>query len=243
MLKEQRHQIIVEYLRRHQFGRIEDFAKLTESSEITVRRDINELDGAGRLEKVHGGAQSITDSYFDIELKQRSAKNVEVKDKISKEASLMVEEGMSVYLDAGSTCAAMIPYLKGKDITVFTHGVHHIQDLAKAGLKVHLIGGDIKKETLACVGSSALSYLSQFRFDICFLGSNAVDPIFGHSTPDVNEAMIKQMIIRNSGVSVILVDSSKFNMKSKVSFADSSHLIITDMKKNDNYNEFKIKSV
>lgn len=243
MLKEQRHQMIVEYLRRNQFGKIEEFAKLTKSSEITIRRDINELDSEGLVEKVHGGAQSKRNSYFDIDLKRRSLENVEIKSRIAKAASLLVEDGMTVYLDAGSSSSALIPYLQNKDITVYTHGVHHIQELAKIGLKVHLIGGDIKKETLACIGSATLSYLSQFRFDIVFLGTNAIDPEFGHSTPDVNEAMVKQLLIKNSELSVVLADSSKFDSKSKVSFANNEILVYTDKENDDTYSNFNLKSV
>lgn len=243
MLKEQRHQMIVEYLRRHQFGRVEEFASLTNSSEITIRRDINELDKEGLVLKVHGGAQSKRNSYFDIDLKKRSMSNVEAKCKIAKAASALVEDGMLVYLDAGSSCAALIPYLSNKKITVYTHGVHHVQELAKAGLKVHLIGGDIKKETLACIGSATLTYLSQYRFDIAFIGTNAVDPDFGHSTPDVNEAMIKQILLKNSELSVILADSSKFDNKSNVAFAGKDTLVYTDLVVDKIYEEFNVKSI
>lgn len=228
MLKEQRHKLIIDYLRRNQFAKVEALAKLTESSEITTRRDIIELDKSGKVEKVHGGAQSKQNSYFDIDLHRRSLEKVDFKEKIAKKASTYVCDGMTLYLDAGTTVAALIPYLHGKDVLVYTHGVHHIQSLAKFDIRVHLIGGDIKKETLACVGSSAILYLNQFRFDLAFLGTNAFDPEYGHSTPDINEAMMKQSIIANSEACYILADSTKFNKRSKVRFAGSEIPIITN---------------
>lgn len=228
MLKEQRHQIIVDYLRVNQFAKVETLAKLTSSSEITTRRDIIELDQLGKVEKVHGGAQSKQNAYFDIDLHRRSQEKLEIKESIARKASEYVKDGMSVYLDAGSTVSAIIPYLQGKNLTIYTHGVHHIQNLAKYGLNVHFIGGDLKPETLACVGSSTVLYLKQFSYDLAFLGTNAYDENEGYSTPDVNEAMIKKAVISNSSLSFILADTSKLGKRSKVFFADASIPLIDE---------------
>lgn len=233
MLKVQRHQKIIDYLKNHEFARVEDLVLLTNASEITVRRDIIELHDKGKLKKVHGGAQSVDQEWVntDIDVETRILENIDIKKEIAKRASALVQDNMIVYLDAGSTVGEMIPLLKGKKIIVYTHGVHHVTRLVRHGIECHLVGGDVKPATLACVGVECIQALSHYKFDLAFLGTNAVDPDFGFSTPDVNEAAVKRKIIEQAHDAYCLVDHSKFYKISKVSFADGDALkIITDIK-------------
>lgn len=242
MLKAERHQKILEYLKQHHFVRVDQLAQAMQASEITIRRDIIELDQKQKLVKVHGGARSFheKDERIDIDVYARSLANTEAKRIIAELASDHLDDKANVYLDAGSTTALLIPYLKDKNLKVFTHGVHHVEAMARLNIPCHLIGGDIKASTFASVGTASMEYLSQFHFDIAFMGSNAVDKDFGYSTPDINEAMMKRKIIENSDESYILADSSKFDKKSNVSFADISIPVITDKKPPLGYDTFHI---
>ena len=144
MLKKQRQKIILDYLQEHQFGRVEVLNELTGSSAITTRRDINELDALGLLEKVYGGAQRLHTEKQDITVAQRLGSHHEQKEKIAKVAVEQITSGALIYLDAGSTVHAMIPFLKGLDVKVFTHGIHHVELLTQLEIDTYLIGGHVK---------------------------------------------------------------------------------------------------
>ena len=103
------------------------------------------------LTKVHGGAQKVSSIHQDLELSFRNSQNLKAKQKITNKANDKIVNGISVYLDVGTTCAALIPYLKGHDLTVYTHGTHHITELNKHGITTYLLSGLFKPKTYAAV--------------------------------------------------------------------------------------------
>ena len=243
MFKKQRHEVILDYLKKHRFARVADLAALVDASEITIRRDIIELDKENKLTKVYGGAKIHVLFSDDISYSERSIENLEVKNKIAEAASHYVKDNMKVYLDAGSSVFCLIPYLEDKNIEVFTHGIHHVEALAKLNIKTHVIGGEIKASTLALVGSTTIMSLSQFRFDICFMGANAIDHKQGFMTPDISEAMVKRKVIEQSDLAIVLADNSKFDASSNVVFWEKKITVLTDQKVDDLYKKFDIRVV
>lgn len=241
MLKKQRQEAILKYLDENRYAKVDELAEVCRTSEITIRRDINELHELGQLRKVYGGAEAINLIKKDQSIKHREVENLSTKQEIAKKASDLVKDGQIVYLDAGTSIHCMIPFLKDKDIQVFTHGVHHVEALTRLQIPTHLIGGQIKMDTLCAAGASTIDYMSQFRFDIAFLGVNAIDDKLGFMTPDINEAMVKKQIIARSQVSYILADASKFNLTSNVTFANSDVAIITNKKPKNLYKSFTIR--
>lgn len=224
MLKKQRWQKIIEFLDVHQFAKIDELSRQLEVSEITVRRDINELDAENKLRKVHGGASSIAaeSKSQDLSLSFREGTYNQEKLDIAKKASSFIKDNKTIYLDAGSTTHALIPYLKDYDLTVYTHGLHHIDALSQLGIKTYVIGGFLKVDTFATVGGMSLDILSNLSFDLAFMGFNGLDFDFGYSTPDELEASIKRKIIEQSGKVYFLGDHSKFNHKTGVKFGELS---------------------
>lgn len=241
MLKNQRQEIILDYLTEHRYARVEDLAEITQASEITIRRDINELYEKGRLKKVYGGAEALNLVTKDISYHKRIRENVAVKQQIAKKASELVKKGQTVYLDAGSTVHMMIPYLKNKNITVFTHAIHHVDALIEYGIETHLMGGVVKTDTLAVASTATILYLSQFRFDIAFMGANAVDPHFGFMAAEMNEGMVKKKAIEQSEKAYILADQSKFNRASNMAFADKEIPVITNKAVGNAYIDFDVR--
>lgn len=243
MLKKQRHEAILEYLKEHRFAKVDVLSELTKASEITIRRDINELDSLNKLKKVYGGAELKSLVSDDIYFEERSITFLEEKNRIARYASTLIEDKMKVYLDAGTSIHCLIPFLEGKDIEVYTHGVNHVEPLSQLKIKTYLIGGEIKPITLAAVGTTTLMYLDMLRFDICFMGTNAIDEDQGMMTPDINEAMVKRKIIERSDQAYILADHSKFDKVSNVAFGDISLPIITDRKPENMKKELEIRVV
>jgi len=123
-------------------------------------------------------------------------------------------------LDAGSTIFEMIRYLP-TNIVVVTNGLTHVDELLNRKIKTYLIGGYAKPTTKAMIGRGALDSLEHYRFDKCFMGVNGIHPQFGYTTPDPEEAQIKQLAISLAREAFVLTDESKF---SEIAFAKITDL-------------------
>ncbi|EGQ1704181.1 DeoR/GlpR transcriptional regulator, partial [Staphylococcus pseudintermedius] len=174
MLTEKRHELILTALDQHQFLSLQHLMEFTGSSASTIRRDLSKLQDDGKLTRVHGGAKLISEQK-EPELHEKRTQHIDEKVEIAKRAAQLVNDGDCVYLDAGSTTLEMIPFLTAKDITVITNGLPHVEALLKKGIATKIIGGDVKANTLAVVGSRAVSFLQHYRFNKVFLGVNGID--------------------------------------------------------------------
>ncbi len=221
MLKEQRQLEIIKIVEQKQFVKVEELAQQLSCAEITIRRDIQQLADMKKIEKVHGGAKALGSfgEMRDFEVEKRERAYIKEKKKIAQTAATFIKDGMSIYLDAGSTVSYMIQYLKDKDVYVYTHGIHHIALLLEYKIPFSIIGGSVKPKTQATVGEMTIKQLQMLHFNLAFMGANAFDSSFGFSTPDISEGLIKQTIIEQSDAVYILMDQSKLNKKSQVRFA------------------------
>ncbi|TFU29695.1 DeoR/GlpR transcriptional regulator [Streptococcus acidominimus] len=215
ILKSERKQVILDTIKAQKFIRLEDLVDLLHSSESTVRRDLDELELAGKLRRVHGGAESLPHLQEEESIAQKSIKNIQEKQKIAQKAASFIEEGDVVFLDAGTTTELMIDYVSAEDLTVVTNSVHHAVKLVEKGFYTIIIGGKVKSATDASIGAVALEQIRQLHFTKAFLGMNGVDSN-DYTTPDVEEAAIKRMVLQNANQTYILTDLSKLG---HISFA------------------------
>ena len=191
------------------------------TSESTIRRDITALDKEGKVDKVFGGAVAIEHKLTTHEytISQKKDLNREEKRKIARYAATLIESEDFIYLDAGTTTALMLDFIKERDVTIVTNAVAHAQILAARGRKVILIGGQLKASTEAVVGSQAMRTLQEYHFTKGFFGTNGVTKKAGCTTPDANEAMVKRTAMEQCKESYMLCDSSKFDNISSIGFA------------------------
>ncbi|AIM15309.1 MULTISPECIES: DeoR/GlpR family DNA-binding transcription regulator [Neobacillus] len=216
MLTPERHQIILQLLKEKGIVKIQEIMELTNSSESTIRRDLSQLEEQKFLKRIHGGASRLQGKLQELSMIEKSSKNLQEKRMIAKYAASLVEEGDCIYLDAGSTVFEMIQYLPLKDLVVVTNGFMHLPGLISKGITTYILGGLAKSKTNAIIGRSALESLDLYRFDKCFMGVNGIHPQFGYTTPDQEEAMVKQKAISLSREAFVLADNTKF---SEISFA------------------------
>ncbi len=231
MLTEKRFEEIVNLVNEKGNVTVQELKDIFQISESTIRRDLTVLHENGKLIKVFGGAIALENSIFtrDIRVDERKQLNREEKIKIAQYAASLIREDDFVYIDAGTTTEYMIPYIDKLQATFVTNGVSHAQRLAAAGLHVILIGGELKESTEAVVGSTAIVNVQKYHFTKGFWGTNGISRKSGFTTPDFDEAMVKQVSMENTSQRYILCDSSKFNQESAVTFANlESAIIITD---------------
>ncbi|KGM45764.1 DeoR/GlpR family DNA-binding transcription regulator [Neobacillus niacini] len=220
MLEPERHQIILEALKVKNSVKLQELVELTNSSESTIRRDLIQLEQGKFLKRVHGGAARLQGKLQEPSMTEKSSKNLQAKRQIAQYAGGLVNEGDCIYLDAGSTIYEMIPFLPD-NIVVVTNGLSHASELLEKNIKTFLIGGFAKPTTKAMIGRGALDSLEHYRFDKCFMGVNGIHSQFGYTTPDPEEAMVKQLAISLSSEAYVVADESKF---SEVAFAKITDL-------------------
>lgn len=211
LLTPERHRLILQLLKEKNIIKIQELVDLTETSESTIRRDLSQLEEEKFLKRIHGGASRLQGKLKEASMTEKSSKNLQEKRQVAKFAAGLVEEGDCIYLDAGSTVKEMIEFLEVKDIVVVTNGLMHLSALLNKGIPTYILGGFAKQNTKAIIGRGALSSLDLYRFDKCFMGVNGIHPQFGFTTPDQEEATVKQKAFSLSRESYVLADESKFS--------------------------------
>lgn len=145
MLAEERFSLILDLLARQRTATVQELCEALNASESTIRRDLNELDKQGKLNKVHGGA-TLPDSPFRTDEPTMAAKEelaVSQKQSIAQAAAELILPEDFIYLDAGSSTLALARALSGPALNAsyVTNGVAHARLLAQKGCRVFLPGG------------------------------------------------------------------------------------------------------
>jgi len=221
LLTSERQQYIIEKINQNGFIKIQELVKELHTSESTIRRDLSQLEDMSVLKRVHGGAELVKKRSIEPTILEKSTSRTSEKEAIAKEAASMIDDGDCIYLDAGTTTLAMIPFIQNKPVTVVTNGIMQAAALQESNIITYLIGGRIKKSTNAIIGSQAINNINNYRFDKVFLGINGIHPDWGFSTPDPEEAILKRSAIDLSKEAFILADFSKFD---ETSFARVAEL-------------------
>lgn len=236
MLAKQRQEIILETVNKNRSATLDELCGLIGASESTVRRDLYELAAQGKINKVHGGATAINDSFAFVEydVTEKDKLFTEEKEAIARYAASLIEDDDFVFIDAGTTTGRMIPYIPEKKAVFVTNGFMHARKLAQRGFKVLVPGGEIKYSTEAIVGTECVISLGQYNFTKSFIGANGVSLQAGFTTPDLNEAKVKTEAVKNSREAYVLADSSKFDSIASVTFGRLNDASIITDKLNDN---------
>lgn len=234
MYPEERHQRIATLVLQQGRVTVTDLAVTFGVTTETVRRDLAQLERAGLLRRVHGGAVSAaTLPTPEPALADRDGTRGHQKDLIAKAAlALLPPSGGSLLLDAGTTTARLAGLLPGdRRLHVITHAVPIAARLAGAsGLQLQVVGGQVRGTTQAAVGPEALRAYGDLRADVAFVGTNALTAGHGLSTPNPDEAAVKRALVRAGRQVVVLADSAKLGREDLVRFAtiDEVDVLITD---------------
>ena len=212
MLAELRMEAILAELNQEQSVSVAHLCRVTGASEATIRRDLNELARRGKLNKVHGGALPIREEFRGEEPNMDVKRQLHAPEKmrIARYAAGLITNDDVVYLDAGSTVMHMAEYIQAPEATFVTNSVECAQRLPQRGLRAYALGGVIKPGTLAIIGCEAVESLKKYHFTKAFLGTNGIAVGAGFTTPDPEEAMVKQTAAAQARETWVLADSSKF---------------------------------
>lgn len=156
MLKNARHEMILNLVNQNGYVTIDLLTQLLKSSESTVRRDLTELDQAKKLNRLHGGAEKLSNLRYEENVAQKSIKYIIQKRSIAKRAAKEVEKGDVIFMDAGTTVSMMVEYLDELDeLTIVTNSVHIASALLDKKIKTIGIGGYPKGRLIELFGAES----------------------------------------------------------------------------------------
>lgn len=232
MLKSERFQTILHLLEINSVITVKDIMDQLNVSDMTVRRDLTELDDLGKLKRVHGGAQSL--SHYQSEELSHLAKqdiNMAQKKEAAKSAAQFIQENDTIFLGPGTTIELLANYITSPSVRVVTNSlpVFRIFQNKAEDFDIYLIGGSYRKKTGSFIGSIANDALKKFKIGKSFISVNGIN---GTSimTANMDEGLTQEIVLTNSQEKYIVVDHDKFN---KVDFYEFYSLdritgIITD---------------
>ena len=228
MLVGERRRRIVDILASDDRAEVDELAVRLGVSASTIRRDLQLLSRSGAVERTRGGV--LPPSRFEPSFSQKETEHPAQKRAIAGLAARLVQQGLTVFLDAGTSTLELARALRGRDdITVATNSVPIAIELASSS-RLILTGGAVKEVTLALVGPIAERSIEQMHVDIAFIGMNGVSADAGFTTPTWEEAATKRGMIGAARMAVVLADSSKLGTVTfaHVAAVDEVDLLITD---------------
>jgi DeoR family transcriptional regulator, fructose operon transcriptional repressor len=232
LIPAQRRERIQDYLVTHKIVRMDDLYNLLDTSEATVRRDLEWLERAGVIERTHGGAILNQRLTLEPEYRQRAQKNPEKKHLIGELAASLIEDNDVVFINSGTTTTQVIRHIRDHaGITVFSNNVNAALEVGQAGFTHHLIGGEFQPHSNSVAGRFAIENLRQVYANKSILGVDGVSLLHGCTVPSNLEAeVVKQMIERTRGEIIIVADSSKWGVVANFQIAsiDEIDKLITD---------------
>jgi DeoR family fructose operon transcriptional repressor len=232
LIPAQRRERIQEYLAIHKIVRMDELCAMLDTSEATVRRDLERLEREGCLERTNGGAILSQRMTLEPEYVQRASINPEEKRLIGELAASFIDDGEVVFINSGTTTAQVIRHIRvNAEITVFTNNLIAVLEAGDAGIKQYLLGGEFQPHSNSVAGRFAIDNLRQVYADKAILGVDGVSLLHGCTVPSNAEAEImKLMIERTKGEILIVADHTKWGIVSNYQIASIEEIdkLITD---------------
>lgn len=231
MKREERHQLIINLLVEDKTVDVDDLAERFSVSKMTIHRDLDELEQAGVLRKVRGGATIDAGTQFESDFRIRERQGGQAKIAMAQSALAMVEPGMTVMVNDGSMAAVLGEMLLQKrPLTVITNNAAIMERLkGEAGITLIALGGIYSAKFNAYLGVVTEEALSRLRADIAFISTPAVAGRLAYHMDD-NVIRAKQAMIASSARCCLLVNHERIGHTALHVMADLADFdaVITD---------------
>lgn len=212
---------------------IVELSKKFEVSEVTIRNDLEQMEAKNLLLRARGGAYKLEGSVrLDYSLAEKHKLNYSQKVAIGKKAAELIKSKETILVDSGTTTVEIIKHLpKDLEITVITNALNIASLLINhENVETIIPGGQLRRKSLSLVGPLAQNNLQSFFVDKVFIGCDGLEINHGFFTPNIDEAHVNQVMIKNAKEVILVADSSKFNKRSLnlVGLMSDIHILITD---------------
>jgi DeoR family transcriptional regulator, glycerol-3-phosphate regulon repressor len=210
---------------------IGELAERFDVSEETIRRDVRQLEQTGRVQKIHGGV-CLPGGVLEPPYRQRLRDQAGAKQRIAERALALVQPGMTLMLDSGTTTLWLARALGHvRDLTIITNSMEIAAEVLRhPGQRLYVAGGAVDPDYHAAFGSEAIDYCRQFAPDLTVLSMGAVDAVRGFLDFDAGEATFKRSLLRQARRVAVLCDATKFDKPGFVQVArfGDVHDLVTD---------------
>ncbi|GAB3593521.1 Glycerol-3-phosphate regulon repressor [Corynebacterium faecale] len=238
--QERRRERIISYITRHGSARVEQLAEHFDVSAMTIHRDLEALAADNLLERIRGGARSVSPSMSELAVGQRRHLHRTTKEALCAAAARLIPEGAVVAIDDSTTLEALVEQLPERaPSALITHSLKAMSDhRRRAGMMdIRLIacGGLYFAETDSFLGTTTTAQLNQLSADISFVSTTALRETGDSAAlfhPDMEAADTKRAVIGIGAIKVLVLDSSKFGSPGVFRVAPIDHFdhIIIDQK-------------
>ena len=228
----ERKRYILDELQRNGSVVITDLAERIQVSSMTIRLDLNAMAEDGMVTLEHGGAVLNSGSLFECSISFKNEINVSEKQRIAAKCMEYINEGDSVFLDAGTTPNELAALLRGKrNISVLTHSLLVANTTATMrNIKLIMCPGEFRENSMAFLGPLTDDFIQHFQIDTLFLSLEGIDLTDGLSVVDVQDGHTKKALVEKAKRVICMADHSKFNKSFfyKIAPITDVDLVITD---------------
>ncbi|MEQ9443671.1 MAG: DeoR/GlpR family DNA-binding transcription regulator [Cyclobacteriaceae bacterium] len=235
MLKHERFLYILQQLEQHQKVTPPELSEALDISEVTIRRDLTELDALGKIQKVHGGAVPVSGRAASFQ--QRQSIHTSAKQIIAEKAKALIKQDQVLMIDGGTTNLYLVQQLPlDLRATVVTNCLSIAQALGGyPRVQVIVPGGRYEKQNDVLVGADTVKAFSETYADLCFLGVCRIDAERGITADHYEEAQVKKTMIRSAKRAIALADIHKISQSDsfQVAPADLLSVLVTDVAPTD----------
>src|SRR6516225_12298912 len=232
VLNEERRRAILDLLNHQGRVLVTELSKQFQTSQVTIRKDLEILHAHGLVYRTHGDAlPSREGALEDPTLREKEKLHHHEKLRIADCAVGKVKESQVLILDSGTTTTAIARSLRQfQNLTIITNAVNIAAELAGSAIEVILTGGMLRKNSFSLVGPIAEETLHRLNADLLFLGVDGFDVHYGLSTPNLLEAKVNRAMVEVAKRKIAVCDASKFGRRSLSLIVPPSALdeVITD---------------
>ncbi len=236
-----RHLTILDTLSADGRVRVDDLAAQLKVSPVTIRRDLDYLNGKGFLVRTHGGATAIQHRQIlqqESLFADKGGINVAEKERIARRAADLIGADDIVFLNSGSTALFFLRAIRGKKARIITNNAASIECDIDPMVELLVLGGEYREQSRSFVGEFALNTLRHIYSSHTILGTNGFSLEQGLTTTVYQECNINQAMIENThGSVIVLADHSKIQRVSNFVSAplDAIDILITDTQCPDDF--------
>ena len=211
MIKQERHTLICDGVQAIGRVHVRDLAERLDVSEMTIRRDLEELEERGELTRVHGGAISNRSRSYEPGFAARTLKRTDAKRRIGAAAAALLRDGETLILDAGTTTVEVANALPADRrlrilaLSLFVADI--VADLPNVTLMIP--GGVVRRHERSFIGGMTTSTFANLEFDTVILTSGGVDVDAGVTEYEFDDSETKIAALKSARRIIVVADSSK----------------------------------
>lgn len=229
--KTRRQESLMKHLEQYRYISLEEIATRFSVTTQTARRDIQDLEMAGKVRRLHGGA-TISHPIDPGVLLARRVENAEAKERIGAAVVERIKDGSAIFIDTGTTCEAVARALLGhKGLRVVTYSLRVATVLSEgADFTVAVPGGFVRRVDGGVFRQDTPEFISRFKFDTAIISVSGIDSAGDIGDDDHAEVAAVQAAMKQAETIILAVDSSKFGRRALVKLAALAdiHELVSD---------------